>query len=109
MITSCCNGDNVSPTGHVALTIPVATHRHDRAVCFQADGVKASCCNGDNVSPAGHIAPTIQEGVTHRNDRSVYFQADGVTVSCCNGDNVSPAGHIALTTPVVTHRHDRSV
>ena len=44
MRDSYCNGDNVSPAGHIALTIQGATHRNDRAVCFQADGVRVSCC-----------------------------------------------------------------
>ena len=108
MIPSCCNGDNVSPTGHVALTILIVTHRHDRAVCFQTNGVPPSCCNGDNVSPAGHIALTIIIP-SHCRDRAVCFQTNGVHPSCCNGDNVSPAGHITLTPRIAAHRHDPSV
>ena len=99
---------DVSPAGHIVLTQRIVTHRHNRAVRLQTDGVIVSCYNGDNVSPAGHIAltPLI---VTHRHDRSVCFQADRVPVSGADGNNIRPVRDIALVILIAANGNHSSV
>ena len=99
---------DVSPAGHIVLTQHLVTHRHNRAVRLQTDGVIVSCYNGDNVSPAGHIAltPLI---VTHGHDHFVCFQADRVPVSGADGNNIRPVRDIALVILIAANGNHSSV